>query len=78
MCDGCCDAYRVACDQLLVVRDGGEPDDRDNGVEDEGHEHVLMERDSLAAQTPENRRRGFNMEGNKSEGNESPTFSQHL
>ena len=53
MCDGCRDAYGVASHQLLVVRDGGEPDHRDNRVEDEGHEHVLVEGDSLAAETPE-------------------------
>lgn len=46
--------YRVAGPQLLVVG-YREPDDGADGVEDKGQEHVLMEGDPLAAQTPNGR-----------------------
>lgn len=37
---------------LIICRSKWEPHDGDDGVNDEGEKHVLMEGDSLAAETP--------------------------
>ena len=56
-------AHRVAgIYGLIIGRAEGEPHYSNNGVQDEGQKHVLVERDSLAAKTPK-RWRGREREG---------------